>query len=172
MFPDSIDFPSRFINFIHLTTRRLRHRVDLTWIKCNSSDIQSIFHPAGEWSLLTYVREARKYKQARERITLARARGSLPCVRSRILNILITGSLFHFPLDYRRYLHVVAARARLPSPPIYPSAVVFFPRAICVFLARACFHALHTFPRPAKSDLGCVPVRTAPLFFWLIIAPS
>lgn len=71
----------------------------------------------------------------------------------RILNILITGSLFHFPLDYRRYLHVVAARAQL-SPSILPRDS--FSPAPCVFFSRTFPRTFHIFPYvsggPAKRE--------------------
>lgn len=66
-------------------------------------------------------------------------------VHSRILNILITGSLFHFPLDYRRYLHVVAA-PRPAFASILPRDS-FSSRRACFSLARARF--MH-FRSPAK----------------------
>lgn len=114
----------------------------------------------------TYVHDARKYKH---RIYILRVHTHtfyIASVHSRILNILITGSLFHFPLDYGRYLHVVAAQLSC----LYSLAIVF-PRAVRVFLspAHVSTYVPYVSAAPQKRSL-CIPVRI-PVISRVIIVP-
>lgn len=167
MFLDSIDSSSWFINF---TRRCFRQRVDLTWIKVNSSDIQSIFLLVGKWSLLTYVRDARKYNQYGTYITHTHAHAPL---RSRAFAN-IEYSNYRLSISFPTGLLTIST-CRCSASPAFASVLprVGFSLHHRVFLSRARAHVftrcIH-FRDLTKRGFGCVPVHS-PVIFWIIIVP-
>lgn len=117
-------------------------------------------------SLFSRIRRAQDTKGYRKWNTIRTQTHPFPCVSENRLNILITGALFHFPSDYRPYLHVIVASSAFTS--IFPRDR-FFLRHRIFLRARARVRGPHIFSRSRKK-VSVTLQFTVPLFRELLLS--
>lgn len=153
---------SRQISLLYINLIHIRYN----FLSRGKSGIYFSPRVTKKWSLFSRIRRGQDTKGYRKWNTIRTQTHPFSCVCENRLNILITGALFHFPSDYRPYLHVIVASSAFTS--IFPRGS-FFLRHRIFLRARARVRGPHIFSRSHKK-VSVTLQFTIPLFRELLLS--